>query len=358
MAKNFKQLFPTLEEKSSEIESGNPELTAVTEVQLIESEKEGVELDKLVEVAEGGAAAQDQLNTLAGYVESAEKRGGMSPALAQVVAFTHECIVSRLGYTTKGKNPTARRAVASLEGFKKEDTRKQETHYTAESLREQAKELGNRALEMIRKIWAQIRSYMSKLFSAKIKSDLKTNLASDKAAVTKLKSQDVGTRTMEAKGYFADYKTLADTLASVDAELKKSLRILELPKISYDGEANIEAIAKKLKDALDSEQAVHPLMKGTDLIAIITYAEGVLMTIDRLNSLTAGKEKPTWMANLVKSEEDAEQTREALRAEAELVRTVVAPAVRMLREVTVYAKKWVRVAQVRVMIKADKPEAK
>lgn len=249
--KSFISFFPTLEEKKpeqtgTEIESGDPELTAVDEVQLISQIKEGKDLDDLVEIAEGGAAAQEQLNTLAGYVESAEKRGGMSSAMAQMTALTFECIVSGLGYTTKGKNPTTSKVVESLENFRNAETRLKSTQYTAETIKERAKEIGRKVIEAIKALIAKITNYVKERM--KDSSQLSN-------AFNAIKKRLKGLSTAKKMGQMSSFKGFGSP-----AEVTS--RLTELKAVIEQGKKLSQEAATKLTAGYESEEGSYGAVVG------------------------------------------------------------------------------------------------
>lgn len=208
------------------MEIDNSILEPVDEVQLIEENKQNEEITDLIDSTDTAERAANNLNTLAGYVASAEKRGGMSPALAQVVAFSHECIVSSMGYTARGKSPTTSKVVESLEDFKNADTRRYKTYETAESIRRTAGVVLERVVRAIKKLIEMITEFVKDRLRQS--DQLEKGLKAIKARLSKIKAKDkyedihgpaAFSTVDKAKIIIRDTKELVDTCMALSQDV-------------------------------------------------------------------------------------------------------------------------------------------
>lgn len=354
MKKSFITIVATNEQFNNSDSTGS--IQTPDESQLMQTIDAGNEVDNLADMADTSASAQTQLNDLAMYVESAEKRGGMSPAMAQVVEFTHECIISRLGYTAKGKNPTITRVVPSLEGFKNEATRKKETHYTAESIKERASQIGARAKEIILKMWEKIKEIFNTMFSGRDESQLVNAIKAIDSYIKRAKAQTDTSSTVRAKEIFNDFETAVTAF-------KIGEGALTLATAALGASATTRAIKSgdlDIPDTLDDDiKEVHDMIQATSSdtgeVAVMSTAQLSQLNKEALDFLTKVryfsdtsiealgpviKQNAQNSHNL--SDDDAQKMaddiiKDILRKQTEVAREVCGPLIRLTRSYVAYA---------------------
>lgn len=175
----------------------------------VDLHQEDQDIDSTMEFVNDAVVANEQLATLAKLVKTAEARGGMSPALAQMTAFTHECIVSNLGFTTKGKKPTIKKVVTSLESFKDTDKRAYQTALTLEEIESNKEAISAKIKKMIQAIIERIKTFFSKVMSLVSGAETNFNKAIEMANKAKRDSSDeqINASAVAQEGLEPGYKS-------------------------------------------------------------------------------------------------------------------------------------------------------
>ena len=143
-------LFLAVEELKEAEKKEKKEATAVAapaadsaETEIIESNKEGVDLDQDIDTVETASDDIDTLDDIAEVIEESAENGGMTPDAAKMVEVAVESIMRRQGMSLEYK------AIASLESFGSTSSRMSATKLSLESVKEKSKELWTRFTQFI-----------------------------------------------------------------------------------------------------------------------------------------------------------------------------------------------------------------
>ena len=158
-------LFLAVEELKEAEKKEKKEATAVAapaadsaETEIIESNKEGVDLDQDIDTVETASDDIDTLDDIAEVIEESAENGGMTPDAAKMAEVAVESIMRRHGMSIVNK------PIPSMESFSRASSRVSATNLSLESVRDKASEMLNQLIEFIKNIGNKIVSFFKTIF--------------------------------------------------------------------------------------------------------------------------------------------------------------------------------------------------